>query len=244
MKTVKVCGLIAGVCLLVSAVFAADGVGFKTTLCAGATLGKGNSEALQANGSLLTEGDGNGLSSMRAGIEANYGQSTVADVKSTTVENERLFGNFKLAVSDRFFGYVDGAVMKDQIAKVDYRVTAGPGFGVYVVKNSNTTLSAEVGPSYLWEDVNDTSDSRLVLRVGERLTHAFSATAKVWQSVEYLPQETQFANYLLSAEIGIEAALNAHLNLRLVLQDKYNSQPPAGLVNNDLTLIGGIGVKL
>ena len=142
------------------------------------------------------------------------------------------------------FSYIDGSILKDDIAKIDYRVTLGPGFGVYTIKNSNTTLSAEIGPSYIWENVSGISCDHLVLRVAERFTYALSSSAKVWQSVEYLPQEEEFSNYLLNVEIGVEAALNAHLNLRLVLQDKYNSQPPAGLVSNDLTLIAGIGVKL
>lgn len=244
MKTANMGWLLAGMLLSGAAALAADGGGFKTSMSIGTTLARGNSDSFQVNGSVITEGEKVGLGSVRAGIEANYGESTVDEVKSTSIENERVFGNVKKTLSEFMFAYVDGSALKDEIAQVDYRFTIGPGFGVYVVKNSNTTLSAEIGPSYIWENVGDVSNNHLVLRVAERFTHNLSPTARIWQSVEYLPQEDQFSNYLLNAEIGVEAALNAHLNLRFVLQDKYNSQPPADLVSNDLTLIAGLSVKL
>jgi hypothetical protein len=37
--------------------------------------------------------------------------------------------------------------------------------------------------------------------------------------------------------------MNAHLNLRLVLQDKYDSTPGAGLEENDVALIAGISLS-
>jgi len=38
--------------------------------------------------------------------------------------------------------------------------------------------------------------------------------------------------------------MTLRLNLRLVLQDKYDNTPGVGLEKNDLTLIGGIRIKL
>ncbi len=42
----------------------------------------------------------------------------------------------------------------------------------------------------------------------------------------------------------MEAAVNTRVNLRLVLQNKYDSTPAMDLGKNDLTLIAGIGVSL
>ena len=38
--------------------------------------------------------------------------------------------------------------------------------------------------------------------------------------------------------------MTSTLNLKISLQDKYNSMPGTGLKNNDLTLIAGISVSL
>jgi putative salt-induced outer membrane protein YdiY len=217
---------------------------FKTTLSAGMTLTDGNSETMQANGSLVTEGQKEGLGSVRAGVEANYGQNTVSNQDNTTVNNARGFANVKKTITPRTFGYLDGSIVHDEIADIRYRVTVGPGLGVYLVKNDNTKLSVEAGPSYVWEEVEGVRDDYFAVRFAERFDQVLSATAKLWQSAEYLPKADDFGDYLLSAELGVEAAMTTRLNLRLVLQDRYDSTPGTGLKENDLTLIAGIGVKL
>lgn len=244
MKTAGITAVIVGVFMAGTAVCAEETNSFKTTLSAGTTLAKGNSEAFQVNGTLVTEGEKKEFGSMRAGAEANYGRSTVADVESTTLNNSRIFANGKRTLSDAMFAYIDGSAFRDRVAKVEHRINLGPGFGAYFVKNDKTSLSAEVGPSYVWESTGDVNLDRWVIRVGQRFAHALSESAKVWQSAEYLPEEEDFENYLINAEIGAEAALNAHLNLRLVLQDKYSSRPAEGFKNNDLTVIAGLSVKL
>ncbi len=240
--------LIAGMILTTSHLIAvaqeAKPEGFKSTFSAGLSLTDGNSETLQANASLLTEGEKVGLGSVRAGVEANYGESTVASNKQTTVENVRVFANAKKTVTPRTFASLNGEALYDNIAMIDYRATLGPGFGVFLVKNDRTSFSIEAGPSYIWEEVADVKDDYLALRFAERVDHAFSKTAKVWQSFEYLPRLDDFGDYLMIAEVGAEAALNARLNLRIVLQDKYDSTPGAGLEKSDLSLIAGFSVSL
>ena len=38
--------------------------------------------------------------------------------------------------------------------------------------------------------------------------------------------------------------MNAHLSLRVVVQDKYDSTPAAGAEYNDVSLIAGLGLTL
>jgi putative salt-induced outer membrane protein YdiY len=216
----------------------------ETTVAVGVTLTDGNSETLQANGSIVAEGEKDGLGSVRFGVEGNYGETTVDDADETTVENAKAFGNAKKTLTEKTFAYFDASALYDDIALVDYRVTVGPGLGVYLVQDDTTTLSVEAGPSYVWEKVDDVDDDYTAIRAAERFEHALSDTAKIWQSVEYLPQADDFDNYLLNAELGAEAAMNASMNLRVVLQDRYDSEPAAGLEGNDLTLIAGISLKL
>lgn len=213
---------------------------FKNTLSAGVTMTDGNSETLQANAALVTEGEQKGLGSVRAGIEGNYGESTVNDEKDTTVENARLFANAKKTITPMTFAYLDGSVLYDSIADIDYRATLGPGLGSYLIKNDKQTLSVEAGLSYVLEKVGGISDDYLAFRFAERYEQTLSKTAKGWQAAEYLPTAADFGDYLMSAELGVEAAINSSMNLRVVLQDKYDSTPGVGLQSNDLTLIAGI----
>ena len=242
MRTALVCIFVAMLTMCLPAT-AQDG-GLETTVAGGITLTDGNSETLQANGSIVSEGEREGLGSVRFGVEASYGENTVDDQSNTTTENAKVFGNAKKTLSEMTFAYLDVSVLYDDIARIDYRAVAGPGAGLYLVKNDATKLSIESGLSYVWEDVADVSDDYVALRVAQRLDHSLNETAKLWQSVEYLPQVEDFGNYLLNAELGAEAALNARMSLRLVLQDKYDSDPGVGLKENDVTLVAGISVKL
>ena len=218
--------------------------GFTTTLSAGMTLTDGNSETLAANVSLKTEGEKEGLGSVLAGIEGNYGESTVADVNNTTVENAKGYVNVKKTLSERLFASLDGSVLYDDIALLDYRATLGPALGLYLVKSDKRNLTVEAGPSYVWEKKAGAGDDYLALRFSERYTCQITKTAKLFQSAEYVPAAEDFDNYLLTGEAGVEDAMSERLSLRVVLQDKYDSTPAAGAVYNDLSLIAGLGFAL
>jgi putative salt-induced outer membrane protein YdiY len=244
MKAILTMGACVGAVLMAQAGEPEKPASFKNTLSAGLTAADGNSETMQANASLVSEGEKQGLGSVRAGIEANYGETTRDDVKETTVNNAKAFANVKKTFSPLTFGSVDASVMQDEIADVDYRATLGPGLGTYAFKRDVCSLSFEAGPAYVWEKVGGASDDYLALRFAERLTLAPGATAKFWQSAEYLPKASDFGDYLLNGEIGAEAAMNARLNLRLVFQDKYDSTPAPGYEENDLAVIAGVSVSL
>ena len=232
--------------------------GWTTALNAGLTMTDGNSETMAANVGLTTEGVKDGLGSVIAGADFNYGERTVSstatdpatgesvvtETEETTVENAKAFVNVKKTLSAKTFAYLDGSVLYDDVALIDYRATLGPGLGFYLVKNDKRQLSLEAGPSYVWEKVDGASNDYLALRFAERYSCQATKTAKLVQSLEYLPEAEDFDNYLLTAEVGVEAAMNDHLSLRIVLQDKYDSTPAPGAERNDLSLIAGLGFTL
>ena len=232
--------------------------GWTTALNAGLTMTDGNSETLAANVGLAAEGVKNGLGSVIAGADFNYGESTVsttatdpatgesvaAESKETTVENAKIFANAKKTLSPMTFAYLDSSLLYDDIALIDYRATLGPGLGAYLVKNDQRTLTLEAGPSYVWEKVDGASNDYLALRFAERYSCQATKTAKLVQSLEYMPEAEDFDNYLMVGEIGVEAAMNDRLSLRVVLQDKYDSTPAPGAERNDLSLIAGLGFTL
>ena len=236
---------------------AAAPAGWATALNAGLTLTDGNSETLAANVGLKTEGEKEGLGSVLAGAEFNYGESTVqtkttdeagvetvAEKDEKTVENAKLFANVKKTLSPRTFLSLDGTAAYDDVADIDYRATLGPGLGAYLVKNDQRELTLEAGPAYLWEKVGGARNDYLALRFAERYVCQALKNAKLVQSLEYLPEAEDFDNYLLIGEIGLEAAMNDRLSLRVVLQDKYDNTPAEGKERNDLSLIAGLGIQL
>ncbi len=209
----------------------------------GATATDGNSDSMQTNASLTLEGEKQSLGSFRTGAEINYGETEVDGEDSKNTDNGKLFANVRKTLSGLSFLYIDGTLLYDDIAYVDYRLTIGPGYGCYLLKNEQTALSVETGLSYVWEKVAEVKDDYAALRLAERFDTNISPTAKLWQSAEYLPQIDDFQNYLINAEIGTEAALNANWHVRIVLQDKYDSEPAPEFEKNDLALIAGFGIS-
>lgn len=230
---------------------------YERSLALGATLMDGNSETMLANGSLLLTGESEKLGSFKVGLEGNYGENTrrtiVKDANGNdveikddekTVSNARLSGHVRKTVTPRSYLYLDGFVLNDDIADIDYRATVGPGLGLYLMKSDTMTLSAEGGVAQVWEEVANIEDDYLALRLAESFEYRFAGNAKLWQSLVYLPELSDFDNFLLTAEVGLEAPLQGRLNLRVVLQDKYDSRPGDGIEKNDLVLIAGVNIKL
>jgi len=216
----------------------------ETTLSAGATLTDGNTKTQQGNIRLVTEGERDKLGSFKVGADAKYGKSEKDGVEDTTVNNAKGFANVKKTLSEKTFAYFDVTLDHDEIADLSYRLTAGPGVGVFLVKSDANKLSFEAGPTFVSEEKAGEKDEYLALRMGENGEMRFPNKSKIWESIEYLPQIDDVTRYLINTELGIEAAVNHRISLRLVLQDKYDSEPGDDLEGNDLSLIAGISLKI
>jgi putative salt-induced outer membrane protein YdiY len=115
--------------------------------------------------------------------------------------------------------------------------------GYYFVKRTNTFLSGEVGPSFVFQQLGEVTDSYVGLRVGERFEHKFDGGAKIWETLEWIPEVDQFENWILNAEAGVSAPITKSLDVRLVAQDSYNNRPATGRLKNDLKLLAGVGYR-
>jgi putative salt-induced outer membrane protein YdiY len=105
-------------------------------------------------------------------------------------------------------------------------------------------LGVEGGVAYIWDKLGDEKDKPAAFRAAQNYNWKVSETARIWETVEYLPTADDWGNYLLNAEVGAEAAMTTKVNLRVVLQDKFNSRPAPDKKENDLTLIAGIKINI
>ncbi len=217
---------------------------WESSAFAGLTLTRGNSETLLANANIQTakKWDHNELS---LGADGTYGETKLPGATNSTKNAESIhaFGQYNRLFNERLYGLGRVDALHDAIADVEYRVTLSVGVGYYFVKTTNTVLSGEVGPGYVFEKLGTNENSYAVVRVGEKYTHKLSSHARLWQSAEFPPQVDDFDNYIVNAEVGVEADINGHLSLSTFLQDTYKNQPAAGRKKNDLKLVAGIKYK-
>ena len=211
---------------------------WESSAALGLALTRGNSDTLLFNANIGTfrkwEHD-----ELRLGADGTYGETD----GTTSAQQAHGFGQLNHLFNDRFYGGLRLDALHDHIADLNYRFTVAPLAGYYFIKETNTTLSAEVGPGFVFERQGGNNDTYTSLRIGERFEHKFNARAKMWQTAEFLPQLDSFSNYLLLGEIGVEASLTEKLSLRVVLQDSFDNEPAPGRKKNDLKLISGLSYK-
>jgi putative salt-induced outer membrane protein YdiY len=239
-------GLAVGACLALAEATAsgqekpAEKKGWETSAFLGASLTRGNSDTFMANLTLDTKRKWT-KDELAFGASGGYGQME----DETNTEYVRGFGQYNRLFNERLYGGVRVDAEYDGIAGVDYRFKASPLLGYYFIKNAKTTFSGEVGPSFVFEKLKGAGDDTYVgFRAGERFEHKLTATTRIWQTFEYIPQVDRWVEkYLLVGEIGIDAAISKKASLSLVLQDNYDSEPAPGRDANDLRLIAGVRYK-
>ncbi|OQA28773.1 MAG: hypothetical protein BWY59_00675 [Verrucomicrobia bacterium ADurb.Bin345] len=228
---------------------AEEGAGAKweNRINGGLNLTRGNSKNMLLNAGAASErkGDANEVS---LGAEINYGETEVKkdgeEYDETNVDNAKAFAKYRRLLDERNYVYLNGDVGRDEMADIRYRAIVGPGVGRYFLKGDKHTLSAELGAGYVFEDVGGVEDDYAAARVAQAYELKLGDGTRFWESVEYLPRVDDMSQYLLNAEIGAEAAMTAKLSLRVVLQNKYNSEPAPDRDSNDLTLTAGVAYKL
>jgi hypothetical protein len=182
------------------------------------------------------------------GAAAGYGNATTKDsagqnVTAETQDYLKGFGQFNHLFSERFYGGLRIEGLHDNLADINYRFTVSPIAGYYIIKQTNTFLSGELGPSLVTQELGDQRDTYLGVRVAERFEHKFNGGARVWETLEWIPQVDDFSNWILNAEAGVSAPIIKALDVRLVAQDTYNKRPATGRLKNDLKLLAGIGYR-
>lgn len=207
----------------------------------GLTLTRGNSDTTLFN--LNIQGDRKkGKTELHLGLDGTYGESDGTknneQIKGTGQYN-RTFGN-----EDRWYFYGRLEAYHDGIADIDGRFTLSPGMGYYFIKNEKISLRGEIGPGAVIEKLGGEDwDAYCTLRVAERFEYTINDRAKLWQSIEFLPEVTDFNNYIMNAEVGIETGITEKWALRVVFQDSYDSQPAPGRESNDMKLVAGVAYK-
>jgi putative salt-induced outer membrane protein len=211
---------------------------WETSAALGMTLTKGNSDTLMVTADALTSRKYTS-DELSFGVSLSYGEQS--DIKNN--ETAKAFGQWNHLFTERFYGYVRADALHDAIADIDYRITLSPGVGYYFIKNEKMLLSGEVGPGVVIEKQGGEEKIYFVGRVAEKFEYKFSDKAKMWQMAEFLPQLDDFDNFIINAEIGVEASITGKTALRAVLQDTYDNEPAPGRKKNDLKLVTSVVVK-
>jgi putative salt-induced outer membrane protein YdiY len=212
--------------------------GWQTSAAAGLTITRGNSRTIVGNVGIQTVRKWE-KSELSLGADFNYGKNK--GVKN--VEDERAYAQFNHNFAERFYFGLRVEGLHDDIADINYRVTVSPLLGVHILKEKLTTLRFEAGPSFIAEEVGFKKREYIALRIAERFEHKFSDRARIWQSAEWLPEVSDWNNWILNFEIGVEASITPKLSLQSKILDTYDREPAVGRQKNDFKWITGLAYK-
>jgi putative salt-induced outer membrane protein YdiY len=207
----------------------------------GLSLTAGNSDTVGLNGAI--KGDKIWPNDeLHLGVDGAYGKSGPDHEVTTSIGHGA--AQYNRLFTERLYGSLLVDFLHDDVAKLSYRITLAPGLGYYVIKQDDTKLALEASPAIIFEKYRTAKTHNYIgLRFADRFEHKFNDNVKIWQSTEYLPQVDDFSNYKLNTEVGVEAALTKAMSLRVVGQDRYASQPAAGLKYNDILLTSSLAYK-
>lgn len=183
------------------------------------------------------------------GGAAGYGETHPKDKQETRNQDYlKGFGQYNHLFTERIYGGLRLDGLHDDIANVDYRVTVSPLAGYYFIKQTNTFLAGEFGPSWVHERLfvaggTDIERSYFALRLAERFEYKFQGGSRIWETLEYIPSVEHWADYILNFEAGVSAPITKSLDVRLVVQDTYDNKPAPHRLKNDFKLGAGLGYR-
>lgn len=219
---------------------------WEKSLAFGFNLTNGNSETLLATmGASIKKETADDL--IDASVAVGYGEDSTgktSDQDDVTRNDVRAAAGYRYLLSDRAYVGAGLGFLYDDIADVDYRSTVSPLGGYYLLKDADFRLAVEAGPSYTFEKVGGETDSYFSPRVADRFEWIISCTSKLFQNAELLFDVSDSENYLLNAEVGVEAAISTNLALVLTVRDSYDHLPAAGREKNDVQVISSLKVAL
>ena len=203
---------------------------WKRSLEAGLSTASGNSDMLRYDGSASAakETEENYFF-LEAG--GRYGESD----NETEAANATGEAKAQHRLSERNYAALAVHARHDQIADLSYRVRGSLSLGRHFIWSDRVVLSAELGPGYVSEKKGDEKEGFVAGRVGQYLEILLTDSLQIWESADFVQNLEDGAVYFVTAEVGLETVLAGNLNLRLSLEDTYDSQPAEDKVSNDLT---------
>ena len=209
---------------------------------AGVVFTDGNTETLDANYG-FDFGVKNDVNAARWTLSGLYGEdrsdSDSEDEDKDKTTKNKIESEIKLErfISERQSAVLNFSYLRDELADLDYSFILSPAYRLYLLRNPDVLeFSAEVGPAAVWRREGDVSNDYITLRAAERFFWAFSASASIEQTVEYLPEMGDAEGSLINADVTLTSAMTDHLALKATCADKYNSAPAEGADENDLSV--------
>ena len=211
----------------------------------GVALTKGNSDTTNlALGLALTRETLNDETNVYAA--SIYNRDNTNGVSRTIANTIRLGVRYDRNFNKRWFGYGFTDLERNGLQDLNLRWVLGGGVGYHAIRNERTRLDFLGGLAMNREYFEgfDNDRTSLEAQIGQTLSHQISSRMSIKEQLFFFPNLSDTGEYRVNFDTSLVTDVTKRIAWQLTLSDRYLSNPPPGLKQNDLLLTTGIRLKL
>ena len=178
------------------------------------------------------------------GAEYTYGRQKDQDsgLTSTNVDYGNGFAKYDHFFTKKFYGYAGFKIQHDGVAGLTFRTTVGPGAGYQWFESPTFNFSTEAGPAWVHEQFeNSPTQDFATLRLAYSVDWTPVKPLKLYNTLEYLPNLSDFGDYVLNINAGARATVWQGLFADFRIEYRFDSTPDAQRKSTDVRYILSAG---
>jgi len=211
---------------------------WKVTGSLGITLTSGNSDTL----TILVGGEGVKEFDpwkLILKVAAIYAESDSVETANEEIFKERL----ERALSEKAWLFQEFMLEHDELEDLSYRLQFTLGYKRLLVKKDKFTLYGEAGGGVLYEKFRTTTETEGIAQLGINFEWQLTEQLLFTQVFTVYPSLSDGGEYRFVSESVFTTPIGKKLDLRFAIIDKFDSNPPAGVKENDLQVTLAIVIR-
>jgi putative salt-induced outer membrane protein YdiY len=181
---------------------------------------------------------------VRNNAEYHVAYGTLNGRESANRMNGRIKTDYDFGTKRRTYIYNTGGIVYDEIRRVDMEFDEGVGLGYKLIQRPKFNVNGELGGQYQNINFITANDrSYLSIRVAESLSWQVSEKLRFDQRLTFLPNVEDLADYRVRFELSASYPLFKRVTISFNAIELYDSAPPPGVDQNDLTLQSSVGIN-
>ncbi|MDH3591416.1 MAG: DUF481 domain-containing protein [Planctomycetota bacterium] len=170
--------------------------------------------------------------------------SIYAESNQVQSANEHIFiERLEKAFSDIESLFQELYLEHDDEEKLHFRIQITVGYKRRLIKKEKFEMWGEVGAGVLYEEFRATDDTEAILHLGVNWTWQLTKELLYTQIITFYPSLSNGGEFRMYWESVFSTPIGDRLDLRLSIIDKYDSDAPAGIKDNDIIVALSIAIK-
>jgi putative salt-induced outer membrane protein len=167
-----------------------------------------------------------------------------AETDSTQSASEWIFlERLQRKLSERAAIFQDLLLEHDEEEDLRYRIQFTMGYNRRLVKKEKFELWGNIGGGVLYEDFFNDSETEGIAQLGITFTWQITKQLKYEQILTFYPSLSEGGEYRMYWESVFTTPISERFDLRFSIIDRYDSNPQAGIEENDLTIAIALAIK-